>query len=612
MSSAFLAIAVLLVTLTLFIYGRWRHDIVAVLALILCSLLGLVPSEAAFSGFSHPAVVTVACVLILSFALQQTGAIDVLAERVLPKNSSITVSLLALTALAAFLSGFMNNVGALALLMPVSLQVAQRHNIPAGQVLMPLSYATILGGMTTLIGTPSNLIVSGYRAEATGRAFSMFDFTPLGLSLAVAGVLFISFIGWRLIPVRQRTHSTAFDTGSYITEARVAEDSKAIGMRLADAQDILTATESQILALIREKVTIQSPSPILTLQHNDILLLESDPEVLAKNLDLLHLVFHEDKALQPSTTQPASNQEQSSKANPETKTTDKKPPPPHTELSELVILPGSALIGRSAANLRLRALYNVNLLAISRQGTQSRTRLRNTPLRTGDVLLLQGSQERINNFANNGGCAILAARALRVPDRRKMLLANGIMLFSVALAASGLFSAALSFMLGVLLLLLFNVIALRQLYQAVDWSVIVLLAALIPVAQALESTHAATYIATFLVKYGAQGNAIWALVLIMVTTMLLSDLMNNAATATVMSPVALGIAHQLDANPDTFLLAILIGASCAFLTPIGHQNNTLILGPGGFRFNDYWRMGLPLDILTVALSIPLLLYWWPL
>ena len=612
MNSALLAIGVLLLTLGLFIYGRWRHDVVAVLALVLSSVLGLVPTDAVFSGFSHPAVVTVACVLILSYALQQTGAIDVLAERVLPKKSNVTVSLLALTGLAAFLSGFMNNVGALALLMPVSLQVAQRHNLPAGQILMPVSFATILGGMTTLIGTPSNLIVSGYRAEAIGQPFKMFDFTPLGVSLAIAGVLFISLIGWRLIPVRQRAHADAFETGSYLTEARVGEDSKAIGMRLSEVQEILATTDSQALALIRENTTIQSPSPILQLQQNDILLIESDPDVLAKNLDVLNLVFHEDRILAMPTDEPEASPASSSEPSEDTKSTEKKQPPVHTELSELVILPGSSLIGRSASNLRLRALYHVNLLAISRQGTRSRTRLRNMPLRTGDVLLLQGPEDRISNFASNGGCAILAARALRVPDRRKMLLANGIMVLSVALAASGLLSAALSFMLGVLLLLLFNVIALRQIYNAVDWSVIVLLAALIPVAQALESTQAAAQIANLLLEYGAQGNAILALALIMVTTMLLSDLMNNAATATVMSPVALGTAQQLGVNPDTFLMVIVIGASCAFLTPIGHQNNTLILGPGGFRFNDYWRMGLPLDLLIVALTLPLVLYFWPL
>lgn len=612
MNSALLAIGVLLLTLGLFIYGRWRHDVVAVLALVLSSVLGLVPTDAVFSGFSHPAVVTVACVLILSYALQQTGAIDVLAERVLPKKSNVTVSLLALTGLAAFLSGFMNNVGALALLMPVSLQVAQRHNLPAGQILMPVSFATILGGMTTLIGTPSNLIVSGYRAEAIGQPFKMFDFTPLGVSLAIAGVLFISLIGWRLIPVRQRAHADAFETGSYLTEARVSEDSKAIGMRLSEVQEILATTDSQVLALIRENTTIQNPSPILQLQQNDILLIESDPDVLAKNLDVLNLVFHEDRILAMPTDEPETSPAPSSGPSEDTKSAEKKQPLVHTELSELVILPGSSLIGRSASNLRLRALYHVNLLAISRQGTRSRTRLRNMPLRTGDVLLLQGPEDRISNFASNGGCAILAARALRVPDRRKMLLANGIMVLSVALAASGLLSAALSFMLGVLLLLLFNVIALRQIYNAVDWSVIVLLAALIPVAQALESTQAAAQIANLLLEYGAQGNAILALALVMVTTMLLSDLMNNAATATVMSPVALGTAQQLGVNPDTFLMAIVIGASCAFLTPIGHQNNTLILGPGGFRFNDYWRMGLPLDLLIVALTLPLVLYFWPL
>ena len=600
-SPAFLILAILLLTIALFLYGRWRHDIVAVTALLLCSFLGLVSPQDTFLGFSHPAVVTVACILILSYALQQTGVVDVIADRVLPKNGSALAALAALTALGAFLSSFMNNVGALALLMPVSLQIAARHNLAPGQVLMPLAFGTILGGMTTLIGTPSNLIVSSFRAQAVGEGFSMFDFSPVGASLAVVGVIFISLIGWRFIPVRERAGKDSFDTAAYLTEARVPTDSKAIGMRLSQVQTTLDETDSQILGFIRKDIKLNAPNPALSLVVDDVLIIEADPESLAKTLSALGLVFNEDKT-----------QEEKPKEKPKEKEKDKEKDTKSSELSELVILPGSNLAGRSAADLRLRSLYRINLLAISRQGTRSRNRLRKTRLRTGDVLLLQGSIENISDFASATSCAPLASRPLRVPDRRKMLLASGIMIFSVALAAFGILSAALSFMLGVLLLLLLNVVAIRNVYKAVDWSVIVLLAALIPVAQAMESTGAAAKIATVLLDYVAQGNAIWAMALMMVATMMLSDLMNNAATAAVMSPVAIGTAQQLGVNPDSFLMAVAVGASCAFLTPIGHQNNTLILGPGGFRFSDYWPMGLPLDLILIATTIPLLLVFWPL
>lgn len=596
-SPAFLILVILLLTISLFLYGRWRHDIVAVTALLLCSFLGLISPKDAFTGFSHPAVITVACILILSYALQQTGVVDVLANRILPKKGPPIVALAALTALGAFLSAFMNNVGALALLMPVSLQMASRHNLAPGQVLMPLAFGTILGGMTTLIGTPSNLIVSSFRAEATGQNYSMFDFSPVGVSLAVIGVLFISLVGWRLIPVRERAGKDTFDTGAYLTEARVPPDSKAIGMRLSEVQTTLDETDSQILGFIRKEIKLNAPNPALSLVVDDVLLIEADPTSLAKSLDTLGLVFNEYKTADKEKNKDKEEKEKESYSN---------------ELSELVILPGSNLVSRSAADLRLRSLYRINLLAISRQGTRSRTRLRKTRLRTGDVLLMQGTTENVAEFASASGCAPLASRPLRVPDRRNMLLASGIMVFSVLLAASSILSAALSFMLGVLLLLLLNVIAIRNVYKAVDWSVIVLLAALIPVAQALESTGAAASIATLLLDYVAQGNAIWALGLLMVATMMLSDLMNNAATAAVMSPVAIGTAQQLSANPDSFLMAVAIASSCAFLTPIGHQNNTLILGPGGFRFGDYWPLGLPLDLIMVATTIPLLLVFWPL
>lgn len=591
-SPAFLISLILLFTIALFIYGRWRHDIVAITALLLCSILGLIEPQDTFSGFSHPAIITVACILILSYSLQQTGVVDVLADKVLPKNKGFTYSLLILTALGAFLSSFMNNVGALALLMPVSLQIANQHQISPGRVLMPLSFATILGGMTTLIATPSNLIVSAFRTDSLGSPFSMFDFTPVGGSVMIIGVLFISFIGWRLVPDRKQGGADSFETNAYLTEARVPQDSKAVGMHFSEAQQLLKDSDTQILNIYRKDIYLTNPNPALSLLADDVLLLESEPDQLAKSLELLGLVFHEDKV--PKATSP------------------KTPSSYSNELSELTILPGSSLIGRTATHLKLRTLFQINLLAISRQGVRSRTRLRTTPLRIGDVLLLQGPLENVAEFASANSCVPLATRALRVPDRRKMILSASIMLLAVGLAAAGVLSAAVSFMLGVLLLLLFNVIAVRAIYQAVDWSVIVLLAAMIPVAQAMESTGAANLIAVSLVDHLAQGNAILALVIVMITTMFISDVMNNAATAAVMSPVSISVAQQLQLNPDTFLLTVAIGASAAFLTPIGHQNNTLILGPSGFKFTDYWRMGLPLDLLIVCSTIPLILWFWPL
>lgn len=651
LNSAWVALTILGLTMALFLYGRWRHDIVAVAALLASTATGLVPGQEAFLGFSHPAVVTVAGVLVLSYTLERTGIVDVIAEHALPKTQSNTIAILSVTALGAFFSAFMNNVGALALLMPIALQTAQRLNIPPGHMLMPLAFGTILGGLTTLIGTPSNLIVSSFRASqtATETGFAMFDFTPVGGSVAVIGVLFISLLGPKLIPKRLQTGARGFDTAHYLTETRVLPDTKAVGMRIAELEAQLQESDAQIVGFLRQQLRINVPHRTLRLRPHDVLLLEADPQKLSKLLSTLGLVFNEDKpkkrdktttkTTQPnkksnlpdskSATQAVSStlnenkplkkpqNEANAPAAPTQKETTKENKKESaeaidTELFEVVILPGSLLIGRTAANVRLRSQYQINLLAISRQGKRLRARPRSTLLRTGDVLLLQGQQENIFDFAQTSGCAPLAARELRVPNRRNMGIASAIMVFVVTSAALGWWSAALSFILGIMLLVLFNVLTPRNLYNAIDWPVVVLLAALIPVAQAIEQTGAASLIAEFVLNKLAQGHTIWALVLLMMTTMLLSDLMNNAATAAIMSPIAIKTAQQLEVNTDTFLMAVAIGASCAFLTPIGHQNNTLILGPGGFRFGDYWRLGLPLDILIVCLTIPLLLVAWPL
>lgn len=583
-------LAVLAATLLLFLQGRWRHDIVALAALLASVLLGLVAPEQSFDGFSHPAIITVAAILVMSRTLQHTGVVDQLAQRLLPTRSGPTVTVAALGALGAVLSGFMNNVGALALLMPVAIQMAQRQGLPAGKLLMPLSFCTILGGTTTLIGTPSNLIVSGFRQESTGHGFNMFDFSPAGLSLTAAGVAFIALIGWRLIPARERAGADSFNTAAYLTEARIAPDSRIAGMRLAEVEEALQDVDAEVVSLVRNDIHLGAPHSSLTLRENDVLLIEADPEALASVLDNLGLVFHEEASLQD---EDAAQERES-------------------DLVELVILPGSTLLGRNARDVHIRRRFSINLLAISRQGARIQSRVRDTSLRSGDVLLMQGPQELIAEFATTVGCAPLAARALRVPDRKKMIMASTIMILSVGLAAFNIMSAAISFTLGVMLIMATRTLPLRKVYDAVDWPVIVLLAALLPVAQAMETTGAAQLLANFLLGSLARGQPVIALVLIMIATMLMSDVVNNAATAAIMSPVAITSAAQLGVSADPFLIAVAIGASCTFLTPIGHQNNTLILGPGGFRFSDYWRLGLPLDIVAVSVTVPAILWAWPL
>jgi di/tricarboxylate transporter len=591
---------ILAATVGLFLCGRWRHDIVALACLLSCVFFGLVPSQEAFSGFGHPAVITVACVLVLSWALQSTGAVDVLAQRALPTATGPMLSIAAITALGAVLSAFMNNVGAMALLMPVAIQIAKRLNLPPGKVLMPLAFGTILGGMTTLIGTPPNLIVSGFRAQTGSPSFGMFDFSPVGLAVAGAGVLFAALAGWRLVPTRAQKGVESFDTGKYLTEARVTESSNAVGKTLSAIEKILEKADAQVIGMIRNEFRVSAPNARRIMRPDDILIIEADPESLAATLSNAGLVLEEREKSETSEADGESDAES------ETHEGDE------IILQELTVMPNSSLINRSANGVQLRTRYGLNLLAISRQGRRSIERLLSTRIKAGDVLLMQGPPGSLSGFAASFGCVPLAARSIRIHDPRKMLLALLVMAVAIGGAAFGLLPAAISFATGVLALMALRVVPLRKIYDAVDWPVIVLLAALIPVAFAMESTGAADLIANTLLGSIAKGHPVIALTLILVVTMTLSDLMNNAATAAVMAPVSISTAAQLGANSDTFLMAVAIGASCAFLTPIGHQNNTLILGPGGFRFGDYWKLGLPMEILVVAISIPMLLLVWPL
>ena len=607
-----LILAILAATVGMFLWGRWRHDMVAAGALLACVLAGLVPPASAFAGLGHPAVVTVACVLVLSSGLQRSGAVDALTRHVLPAGAGPTLSIAALCVLAAVLSAFMNNVGALALLMPVAVQIAARLELPPGKVLMPLAFASILGGTTTLIGTPPNLIISGFRANQSGHGgFAMFDFGLAGVPLTLAGLAFIALIGWRMVPARAQPGAAGFDTGAYLTEARVPEGSKAAGMRLREIELELDAADAQIVGLVRNDVKMNAPSGGRIVRAGDILVIEAEVGALPGVLSALGLEL-EEAAAAPAPADSAAG------AAPEDTGASADEGPARRErgddlvLMELVVRPESALAGRSASDLLLRSRYGLNLLAVSRDGARARARLRTLRLRPGDLLLMQGPSDTLAEFAGDFGCVPLAERELRIPDRGKAITASLIMIAAVAVAALGLLPSAVAFAAGVLASMALRTVPPRAVYEAVDWPVIVLLAALLPVAGAMQSTGAADLVARLLLDTLARGDAVIGLALILVTTMVLTDLMNNAATAAVMAPIGVGAATQLGVSPDTFLMAVAIGASCAFLTPIGHQNNTLILGPGGFRFGDYWRMGLPLDAIVIAVALPALLLFWPL
>ncbi|MDE2464117.1 MAG: SLC13 family permease [Alphaproteobacteria bacterium] len=617
-----LIITILFATIGMFLWGRWRYDMVAVGALLACVLMGLVPAREAFRGFSQPAVITVITVLILGSGLQSSGAVDVLARLALPRSGGKWVNVAALTAVAALLSSIMNNVGTLALLMPVAVQTATRQKMPPGKVLMPVAFGSILGGMTTLIGTPSNIIVSSFRVTAGTTGFSMFDFAPVGIAVALGGILFILLFSRWLVPTREIAGSGSFDIGTYLTEARVGSDSKTVGMTLRDVDKVLEGADAQVIGLIRGETSIPAPSLFHTVRKDDILIIEAEPAGLATALSSLELKLEEaipaptktvpeGDEVSPGTAsgyqEPAADKEDASRNGPSVKAIRSD----EILLMEFVLLPRSQLVHRSASTIRLRTRFGVNMLAISRQGRRSISRLRNVLFEVGDVLLLQGTAESLNEFATQFDCAPLAERPVHLPDKRVAMTAGGIMALAVGGAAIGLIPAAIAFTAGVLAMMAFGVITPRSVYNAVDWPVVVLLGALLPVAGALGTTGSADLIAKVIVTRISADNAVLALSLVLIVTTALTNFMNNAATAAVMSPIAIDLASHLQVSSDPFLMAVAVGASCAFLTPIGHQNNALILGPGGFRFGDYWRLGLPLQIIVFVIAVPLILTVWP-
>jgi di/tricarboxylate transporter len=588
--------ATLVLTLILFVVGRWRYDVVALIALLIVTLFGLIPAERAFSGFSNPAVITVAAVLVLSRGLQNSGIVDLIGNQLERIRGGVTIQLAALTTIVAFLSAFMNNVGALALLLPVVIRLAHNKKISTSLLLMPLAFASLLGGMTTLIGTPPNIIVASYRAQTGAEPFGMFDFSPVGIGVALAGIFFIVLVGWRLIPVRKSESASEglFEIENYLTEVRVPKKSGYIGKRLSEINDFAKA-EINIIGLIRDSERRMNPSGLNKLRIGDILIISADAENLKKLVEAasLELVGGEE------ITQPGSETETESESD-------------ELTVVEVVVMQNSLMLGGTARSLNLRENYAVNLLAISRQGQVFRKRLNHVRFRNGDVLLLQSHLDRMKEVVETLGCLPLAGRDLQIGRSRKILPALGIFATALLLAAMGWVSAPVSFLAAVVFMIVTKIVSLREAYESVDWPILILLGAMIPVGEALETTGGAQLVANSMLLVADNISPIVMLVLIMVVTMFLSDIINNAAAVVLMAPIAINVAQGIGASSDSFLISLAIGASCAFLTPIGHQSNTLVMGPGGYKFGDYWHMGLVLEIIVVAVSIPLILIFWPL
>jgi di/tricarboxylate transporter len=578
-------LAVLACTLAAFVWDRWRYDVVAITSLMVSVLLGVVAPEAAFTGFSNSAVITVAAVLVISRALARSGAIDALAGRLIAASSSQFGHLASFCLLGALLSAFMNNIGALALVLPIALSTARRHGYSPGLLLMPLSFATLLGGMITLIGTPPNLLISDFRAQATGERFLLFDFAPTGLALSAAGIAYLLLVGWRFLPAGGAApqQDGAFEVGDYVTEARVTPASPAIGLEVGR---FAAGNRIGVHGVVRDGRRLFGRLDEAALQAGDILLLEADTATLERALEENGLELVERSKREPR----ADGAELS--------------------LMEAVVLPDAVVQGSSPASLDLRRRYGVNLVAAARRGRRFEGRLRDATLSTGDVLLLEGEAARLRAAIADLGCLPLADRRLALEPRR---VALPIILFAagIALAGSGLLPAAVTFIAVVVAMVLARVVRPSQVYENIDWSVIVLLGAMIPLGDALLDTGAARLIGGSIVTISGQVGPLVMLAVVLTMTMAITPVLNNPATVVIMAPIAISIAERMAVVPDAFLMAVAIGASCDFLTPFGHHNNTIIMGPGGYRFGDFWRVGLGLDAVVIAVALLVIPRVWP-
>ena len=582
-----LSVGVLVGMMLLFIWGRFRYDLVAIMALLAALALGIVEPKQAFSGFSDDIVIIVGSALVLSGAVQRSGVIERVMLVLQRRVTRLRSQLMLLAASVGFASALVKNIGALAMMMPVAFQMAKRANASPAAYLMPMSFASLLGGLITLIGTSPNIIVSRVREEMTGLPFGMFDYAPVGLGLTLMGLLYLRF-AYRLLPRDRRAAPTlgeALDVKDYVTEAAIPAGSPAVDETIAEFQE-RHEHEVSITAILRGGIR-STPFPDTPLLPEDVLILAGTPDSLERAIanDRLEL-------------------EGQHRERPEGSGGD-------VGVIEAVIGTDSALIGRTAGRLGLHERFGVNLIAVSRQGERLARRLGEIVLQAGDVIVLQGPLELLFERLGELSCLPLAERTMRLGSTRKGLLPIAILGVAMLATALGLVPVAVSFFAAAAMVVLTGTLPVREAYQHIEWPILIMLGALIPVSDSLRTTGASDLIGDGLSHLAATLPPWGAVALILAAAMAVTPFLNNAATVLVMAPIAAVFAHELGYRPDAFLMATAVGAGCDFLTPIGHQCNTLVMAPGGYRFGDYWRLGLPLSIIVVLVGVPALMLVWP-
>ncbi len=581
------SLGILVLSFAAFLSGKIRYDFVALGALLALVVTGIVPIPEAYKGFSHPAVISVASVLVLSHAIGKTGITYHLSKRLSYFSSSPSMLVLTLAGLVAFFSAFMNDVGALALIMPIAIQLCQRYDIPPAKVLMPMAFASLLGGTMTVIGTPPNLIVANYRESVGLTAFKMFDFTPTGIVISVVGLLYLAVIGWRLIPDRHsESTQTKFTTDNYLLEAKVEQGNKVADKPVKYLEEI-SENSVKVVVIIRGARRIIAPSAEELVRSNDILLLEGQPEEL-KQLELLTGL---------NLTRSSAN---------------KSIPHDKLEVLEVVINPGSRMENRTLSELQFREKYNLNVIAVARQGENIRKRFSRIILKAGDVLLVQGHADELPETLRYLGCFPLAERDISLKVSYRLVPTLLIFIGSIILVATQTLPPQISFPLAVFLLVIFKLLPIRDVYRSQEGPLLMLLGCFITVGFALQETGVTAILASKLVGLIGDLPDYLIIGILILITMIITDIINSSATAMIMCPIAYGVSQQLDHLPDAYLMGVAIASSCTFNTPIGHHSNTLVMGPGGYQFGDYWRVGIILDILILITVTPVLIWVWPL
>ncbi len=589
--------------LGLLVWGRVRHDLVAVAGLLAGVVLGLVPQEDAFSGFSNEAVIIVALVLVASRALENSGALSLLARGVADGKHGAPTHIALVGGVGAALSAVINNVAALALLMPVDMQAARRAGRPPGTTLMPLAFATVLGGMVTLIGTPPNIIASSIRAERLGAPYHMFDFAPVGLAVAAAGVLFVALIGWRLVPRRNDASGAAPTPASFVAELLVPEELPVIERYGADLDEDTERADVLMLGLVRDGEQHYARARVMSIQAGDALLVEGSAGGIAAFIKAVGL----QEALPPDDAAPPAQ----AKGENDGDEKEAKQEPATPEIVEAVVRSESRLIGRTARQYGMRSRFGITLLGLTHSGVMERTDVRDRTIDAGDLLLLTGRGATDVTLDLLG--LIGVSRVGVAPVRPlHIVLAVGLFAGAIALATMGWLSFTVAMAIAVAAYAALGLVPAREFYQQIDWSVVVMLACLLPIGFAFDRVGGTGLVTQWIAGLTSGYGPEVALVALMVTIMALSSVLNNVATMVIGGPIAIDLAERLHVSPDTFLMGVVVAASCAFLTPIGHKNNTLVMGPGQYRFADYWQMGLPLEIVVLIVAVPMLLIVWPL